>query len=69
MSYSLDEIMKMYGQVFLYSNPLGSNFSIQIHWEAILSFATSRENLDFSKNTEIAIGRTLMIRTKGAGQR
>ena len=24
LSYSMDEIMKMYGGVFLYSNPLGS---------------------------------------------
>ena len=24
LSYSVDEIMKMYGGVFLYSNPLGS---------------------------------------------
>ena len=24
LSYSMDEIMKMYGGIFLYSNPLGS---------------------------------------------
>ena len=41
LSYSVDEIMKMYGGVFLYSNPLGS-------YEQFFSFATSRENLDCS---------------------
>ena len=40
LSYSMDEIMKMYGGVFLYSNPVGSYI-----W-AILSFATSQENLE-----------------------
>ena len=32
LSYSMDEIVKMYGGVFLYSNPLGSYEQSKFSW-------------------------------------